>query len=184
MKQSDVLTWSCPCNSWAYWHCSTKDVSAATFWPSRTYKCAQTPMLSIAIWVIGFFFNLFISRVKCLTQAFLRLPMRAHISPNNKPSSVDLVVRYKVEQHKAACLSRPSLKSSLIIQRVRAFCLVWFLTDCLVAMERLRNMAVLERRYDTSMVGAGRVVCTVGTNSRGIYLELCCWVECCWHNPN
>ena len=30
-----------------------------------------------------------------------------------------------------------------------------------MAMERLRNMAVLERRYDTSMVGAGRVVCTV-----------------------
>ena len=43
-----------------------------------------------------------------------------------------------------------------------------------MAMERLRNMAVLERRYDTSMVGAGRVDCTVGTNSRGIYLELCC----------
>ena len=47
-----------------------------------------------------------------------------------------------------------------------------------MAMERLRNMAVLERRYDTSMVGAGRVDCTVGTNSRGIYLELCCGVEC------
>ena len=57
-----------------------------------------------------------------------------------------------------------------------------------MAMERLRNMAVLERRYDTSMVGAGRVVCTVGTNSRGIYLELSVVVEfakfsvlCCWH---